>query len=108
MSLRRMLMETLQDVKFPIILLKLGYYSIIQASLEVTEEDLLSLHDDKSIRVKLSQNPLNRLILSLADLLETDSQESQDLDTEKRKQTTTLFHGFVSEPVPKQPESSPQ
>jgi len=95
-------MENLQDVKIQIILLNIGYDSIIQASLNVTEEDLLSLHDDELIRIQLSQNPLKNFIFALADLLETDSQESQELDTEKRKQTVIVF----PVPVPESESSS--
>ena len=83
-------------------MLNIGYYSIIQASLNVTEEDLLSLHDDELIRIQLSQNPLKNFIFALADLLETDSQESQELDTEKRKQTVIVF----PVPVPESESSS--
>jgi hypothetical protein len=45
----------------------IGYDAIIQASTEVTENDLLSIGTDKSISVKPTRNPFKHFILSLSD-----------------------------------------
>jgi hypothetical protein len=107
MILIQMLMVTLQDVSTSPTALTIGYHLIIQASLEVNEAELSSARKDKLFRMKLSRNPLKHVILSLADLLETDSQEARELDTEKRRQIATVLSGPVSDSFAEQPVSSP-
>lgn len=45
---------------------------------------------DESVEAKHYDNPLRNLMLSLVNLLETDSQESQDLKAEKGKRIATI------------------
>lgn len=71
-------------------LLMAGYNRIIQASEDITEEDLKTLRTDESVEAKHFENPLATLVLSLVNLLETDSQESQDLAAEKGKRIMTI------------------
>jgi len=66
-------------------LLIAGYARIIKASEEVTEEDLRTARINYAVKDKLDENPLQDLMLSLVSLLETQSKESQERDTEKGK-----------------------
>lgn len=45
---------------------------------------------DEAVEAKHYQNPLRNFMLSLVNLLETDSQEAHERDVEKRKQATTI------------------
>jgi hypothetical protein len=68
-----------------------GCFSIVVGVLSynrhiLLQDDLLSIRTDKWIRAKITRNPLKNFILNLADLMETYSRESQDLQTKKQKQ----------------------
>jgi len=103
--------ETTED--FPIrtcvcllIALMVVYNSIIQGSLEVTEEDLLAVPTNRKIKIKLAQNPLQQLLLTLADMLHVASNRSQELETEKNKQRLTVISPMMPRPFPSESSSS--
>ena len=66
-------------------LLMAGYHRLLQASDDVTEEDLKVFRTDELVEAKHYDNPLRNFMLSLVNLLETDSQEAHELDVEKGK-----------------------
>ena len=74
--------------------------------MEVTREVLDTWHTNRNIRKKYLRSPLQDLLVNLASLHETPSQESQDLDKEKGKQTSQVsYNPSTTEPpsTPSQP-----
>ena len=67
-------------------LLTAGYNRLIHASHDVTEEDLMAFRTDETVEAKHYQNPLRNFMLSLVNLLETDSQEAHERDVEKKNE----------------------
>ena len=55
----------------------------MNASQDVTEDELLRTRSDEDIEDKLSENPLHQFLFGLVELLEVDSQESQSLERDK-------------------------
>jgi hypothetical protein len=88
-------------------LLTVGYNRLTQASEDITEEDLKTLRTDESVEAKHYKNPLASLMLSLVNLLETDSQESQDLAAGKGKRVTTIRTISVSDETIAEPLIQP-
>ena len=82
----------------------IGYDRIINASEEVTEEDLRMARMDDTVQDKLDENPLQDLMLSLVSLLETQSKESQERDAEKGKnKVTTTSVSIEQKPLSSRP-----
>jgi hypothetical protein len=73
-------------------LLTLEYNSIIKASMDITEDELRRLRGDKSLENKVRRSPLRGLLLSLVDLLETDSEEFQALEKQKGALSLAVAH----------------
>lgn len=69
-----------------------GYDRILKASQDVTEDDLMTARVDDSVDMKLDENQLQYVMLSLVDLLETDSKEAQELERVKGKQTANVTY----------------
>jgi hypothetical protein len=63
--------------------LTVGYEKILNASLEISEDDLRSARGNYRLKEKLYMNPLQDLMLGLVDMLEAESEESQSLEREK-------------------------
>jgi hypothetical protein len=74
-----------------------GYFRIIEASESILEEDLRKARYDETVQEKLDANPLKSVLLKLMDLLETDSEESQERERKKFKTTSSVSS---SEPDP--------
>ena len=89
-------------------LLTLGYSDIINASLDVTEEELQRLRGDTKLERKLYKSPLRDLILSLVDMLETDSEESQHLEKEKHTTSPVVLYNLIEPADANPPPSTPQ
>jgi hypothetical protein len=68
-------------------LLMEGYSRIVKASESISEKDLRKARDDETVKEKLEENPLVSVLSNLADLLETDSEESQKRERKKFKIT---------------------
>jgi hypothetical protein len=68
-------------------LLMEGYSRIVKASESFSEKDLRKARDDETVEEKLDANPLKGILLNLLDLLETDSEESQERERKKFKIT---------------------
>src|SRR5208282_5194443 len=77
-------------------LLILEYNEIIRASMDITEDELRRVRGDRSLEKKLRYSPLQDLMLSLVDLLETDSEESQSLEREKGALPLTVAYEPIS------------
>src|SRR2546423_10557039 len=67
---QRTLREVIRVPSFLIV----GYHRIIEASMG----ELRSIRRDCSVMAKLYENPLQSVLLSLVDLFEVDSKESQE------------------------------
>ena len=78
--------EILQVVRTMSILLIIGYLSVVQASQEISLEDLQRARDDEGVQDKFDSSPLCDFLWRLVELQETDSSESQSLEREKGKQ----------------------
>ena len=89
-------------------LLTLGYSDIVNASLDVTEEELQRLRGDIKLEQKLYKNPLRDLMLSLVDMLETDSEESQHLEKEKHTTSPVVLYNLIEPADANPPPSTPQ
>lgn len=74
-----------------------GYDALIAASEGISEEDVRAARWNSAVREKLDGNPLEYIIFSLVNLLETDSEESRQREKKKLKYTVSL---------PNTPESS--
>lgn len=102
--------ETIEDfpIRTCVLLLALivVYNSIIQGSLEVTEEDLQAVPTERKIKLKLAQNPLQQLLLTLAVMLHVASNRSQELETEKNMQGLTILSPVMPRPFPSESSSS--
>jgi len=72
----------------------------------VSTEELQRARLDKSIKRKLDGNPLQDVMLLLVDFLETDSQESQTSEKEKRSTTSRLVYNASSQSLPDNQTSS--
>ena len=85
-----------------------GYHRILKASLDFTEEDLRLARHDHSVRAKLDENPLEYVLLSLVDLLETDSEGFQERERKKLRQEALRPHpanqSFSVDGTPSTPE----
>ena len=77
----------------------LGYHQIIEASKDVTEDELHRYRGDKRIRNKFNGNVLQDVFLCLVKLLETDSEESQSLQKEKAARGPIVVHTPPSTPL---------
>ena len=86
--------------------LTLAYDEVISASMDVTEDELRRLRGDRSLEKRLRQNPLQDLMLSLVDLLETDSEEFQFLEKRKTAMALAVVRDLESESPPKARDSS--
>jgi len=74
--------------------------------MEVTREVLMTWHSNRKLRKKFLYSPLLDLLVNLASLHETPSQESQDLEKEKGKQRPQVSYNFSSTESPSTPRSS--
>ena len=72
----------------------------------MSTEELQRARLDKSIKRKLDGNPLQDVMLLLVDFLETDSQESQTSEKEKRSTTSRLVYNASSQSLPDNQTSS--
>src|SRR5271169_6320179 len=72
----------------------------MEASSTVSEEELRGAREDEFFKQRLYENPLQDLMLSLVDLLETDSEESQSLEKEKGSQPLTMVHNPIPVLIP--------
>jgi len=79
---------------------------VMDDSMEVTREVLDTWHTDRNIRKKYRHSPLQDLLVNLASLHETPSQESQDLEKEKGKQTNQVSYNPSTTEFPSTPRSS--
>ena len=61
----------------------IGYHKILNASLEISEDDLRNARGNYDLKKKLYNNPLQDLFLGLVDMSELESDESQSLDRDK-------------------------
>ena len=66
------------------------------------------VRSDDFIKDKISDNLLQDLLMSLADLLLTHSKESQELESEKNKQVQPIWYPAESETNPQHTASSSQ
>jgi hypothetical protein len=107
--------ETTDDFAIRTICLKLllmeEYVRIIKASEEVTEDDLRMARTDKAVKKKLRENHLLSFMLTLVDILETESEESRELEIGKGDTITTVtttsgFNQIISPPQPITPPYS--
>ena len=87
-------------------LLIVGYRDIIEASLDISEEDLQRARRDNSIKRRVYKSPLRDVLLRLVDFLETDSEESQSLEKEKSTLMPAAIDIASSQPLPDERASS--
>ena len=64
--------------------------------MDIMEDELRRLRGDRSLEKKLCYSPLQDLMLSLVELLETDSEESQSLEREKGALSLTVAYEPIS------------
>jgi len=69
-------------------LLIAGYERIAKASLDITEDELRRAWDDDDIATKIDENPLKPVLLSLLDIFNVESLESQLREKKKVKRIT--------------------
>jgi hypothetical protein len=86
--------------------LMIGLQKIMNDSMEVSREVLDTWHTNRNIRKKYSPSPLQDLLVNLASLHETSSQESQDLDKQKGKQISQVSYNPSTTEPPSTPRSS--
>jgi hypothetical protein len=98
--------DNLRNVILVVISLIIVLKIVMDDSMEVTREVLNTWHTDRNIRKKYHHSPLQDLLVNLASLLETPSQESQDLEKEKGKQTNQVSYNPSSTEFPSTPRSS--
>ena len=79
---------------------------VMDDSMEVTREVLDTWHTNRNIRKKYLHSPLQDLLVNLASLHETPSQESHDLEKEKRKQTIKVSYNTSTIEPSSTPRSS--
>ena len=77
--------ETLWNVCLIQMSLTVGYRRVLEASDDITEDDLRSARRDADVEAKLDENLLHYVLMRLGDLLETDSEESQERERKKFK-----------------------
>jgi hypothetical protein len=82
-----------------------GYFRIIEASKSISEEDLRNARHDETVQEKLDANPspLISVLSNLVDLLEMESEESQERERKKFKITASVP---PSEPDPATSQST--
>jgi len=68
----------------------------LKASEDITEHDLRAARHDLGVTAKLDDNPLQYVLMNLVDLLEADSEESQQRERKKAKVGHT--HVPISQP----------
>ena len=77
----------------------------MNASRDITEEELLRTRSDEEVKLKLSESPLGQFLFGLVSILETDSQESQSL--EKAKNTISPVKASPTLPSPDHGNDNP-
>jgi len=77
--------------------LTVGYHRVLKALEDITEHDLRAARHDLGVTAKLDDNPLQYVLMNLVDLLEAESEESQQRERNKAKVGHTQ-HVPVSQP----------
>jgi hypothetical protein len=89
------------------VFLTIGYEAFVKASMAITEEILRKWGSaDGFTRILWGEGPLEYLLPTLSNLLTTDSQESNVLETIKSKQESKVVPHPLPPSIPEQPISS--
>jgi hypothetical protein len=77
--------------------LTLGYNNVIEGSMDITDQDLHKFRGDLGLKIsKLEGNPVRDLLLSLVDLLDTESQESLSRARDKPSAPIVIYESVPS------------
>jgi hypothetical protein len=79
--------------------LTVGYLRVLKASDDITEHDLRSARHNPDVEAKLDENPLQYVLLNLVDLVEADSEESQERERKKSKAAPSEHVGGSHSPA---------
>src|SRR5271169_2326981 len=86
--------------------LTIGYKRIINDSRAIGDDELMRVRFDDEVQDKLDANVFPSLFLTLADMSETGSKESQEREAKKRRQTDVIVDTSVSYSIPEEISSS--